>query len=76
MFKICDILELYIFCLEETQLGNRHGAITTILTNCTDIFNSFNLKEKYPEIQELINDLKEDGLGGINEPRIYKNGLR
>lgn len=36
LFKACDLLELYLFCHEEYNLGNQSKDILTVLNNCFD----------------------------------------
>lgn len=34
MFKVCDYLELWLFCKEEVRLGNKNPEILIIIDNC------------------------------------------
>jgi 5'-deoxynucleotidase YfbR-like HD superfamily hydrolase len=62
LMKSCDILDLYLFCLEERQLGNHSQPILKIINNCEDILNYWNV----PSILYVIEDLKK-GIQGEDE---------
>lgn len=55
LFKEVDLLDLYVFCLEELRIGNQTDAICKIIHHCDERFT----REDYPflSIQEYINGI-------------------
>jgi len=55
LFKEVDLLDLYVFCLEELKIGNQTDAICKIIHHCDVRFT----REDYPflSIQEYIKSL-------------------
>ena len=43
LFKACDLFELYLFCLEEIKLGNKHDGILSVHTNCINLLRTFKI---------------------------------
>ena len=41
LFKACDLLELFQFCMEETRLGNHGRGIKAVITNCKNLIPEF-----------------------------------
>lgn len=62
MMKSCDILDLYLFCLEEKQLGNNSQPILKIIQNCENILYYWNV----PSILSILDDLK-NSIQGVEE---------
>jgi len=44
LFKACDLFELYLFCWEETELGNMTPGIWSIIYNCRKLLPEFKIK--------------------------------
>jgi len=43
LFKACDLFELYLFCLEEVQLGNANDGILAVIKNCNNLLPEFKI---------------------------------
>ena len=43
LFKACDLYELYLFCLEETILGNENSGIVSVIKNCNELLPEFGI---------------------------------
>lgn len=43
LFKACDLFELYLFCTEETQLGNMSDGVWAVIYNCLNLLPEFNI---------------------------------
>ncbi|KKN61482.1 hypothetical protein LCGC14_0521370 [marine sediment metagenome] len=43
LFKACDLFELYLFCLEEIELGNNTGGISVVIHNCANLLPEFKI---------------------------------
>ncbi len=43
LFKACDLYELYLFCLEEVQLGNNNDGIISVIRNCCCLLPEFKI---------------------------------
>ena len=43
LFKACDLFELYLFCWEETQLGNMSDGIWAVIYNCQRLLPEFGI---------------------------------
>ena len=52
LFKMCDVLDLFIFVKEEIALGNTSKDMKKVEENCFKIFGS--VKTKFPNIQKFI----------------------
>ncbi len=44
LFKACDLLELFIFCVEERELGNSH--VSPVIHNCVRLLPEFGFRRK------------------------------
>lgn len=49
MFKVCDLLELWIFCKEEQELGNKTGKIQNVVYTCEKL-----IRNKYRTVDEFM----------------------
>ena len=54
LFKACDLYELYLFCQEETELGNMTKGIWTVLKNCQNLLPEFNIRFINERIDHII----------------------
>ena len=54
LFKACDLFELYLFCQEETELGNMTKGIWTVLKNCQNLLPEFNIRFINERIDHVI----------------------
>jgi len=43
LFKACDLFELYLFCLEEVELGNKNKGILSVIQNCFNLLPEFKI---------------------------------
>ena len=43
LFKACDLFELYLFCCEETELGNMSSGIWAVISNCRNLLPEFKI---------------------------------
>lgn len=50
LFEACDILELYLYCKEEHNLGNRSEWLRVVLKNCVDFIDN----SQFESIKEYI----------------------
>jgi len=57
LFKIVDLLELWLFCKEEIMLGNGYKVIKTIIKNCEDLIFPYRLRYVNDILGGLIEDL-------------------
>jgi len=56
LFKACDILDLYIFTMEEISIGNNSKYMKEVESNCKKIINSLDFK--FPHIKKFIDGFK------------------
>jgi 5'-deoxynucleotidase YfbR-like HD superfamily hydrolase len=56
LFKMVDILELWIFCKEEVALGNVSEAIFKVLRKCEEIIYGSN--PRFPSIEDFVAEYK------------------
>lgn len=54
LFKACDVLDLWIFCKEEQQLGNQ--TLNTVIMNCENL-----IRGKFKSIDKYMGDFKNGG---------------
>jgi len=57
LFKACDLFELYLFCLSETDLGNNSDGVWTVIRNCERLLPQFDV----PYITNYVNNMKSRG---------------
>lgn len=55
LFKAVDLLELWIFCKEEEQLGNRSAGLLQVIKNCEEF-----IPKKFQKIQDFILNYKNE----------------
>jgi 5'-deoxynucleotidase YfbR-like HD superfamily hydrolase len=53
LMKSCDILDLYLFCLEERQLGNHSLPILRIIDNCVQILEYYRIESVLSILEKL-----------------------
>lgn len=41
LFKACDLLELFIFCMEERRMGNGQRGMNSVIKNCVNLLPEF-----------------------------------
>lgn len=51
LFKACDLLELFLFCREEIEMGNTNDQVMAVFRNCANLLPEFGF-EKITEIVE------------------------
>jgi len=52
LFKVCDILDLFIFIKEEIAMGNRTKDILEVEFNCLNLLKS--IKTPFPHVKEFV----------------------
>lgn len=50
LFKSCDLLDLFIFCIDEYKLGNRSEDIQRVLENCRKLIPAYG----FPHVIEYM----------------------
>jgi len=58
LFKLCDLLDLYLFTLEEKQLGNRTKGIERVYDVCREEIIEICVKNDFKKIGALMNYFK------------------
>lgn len=54
LFKVCDLLDLWIFCKEEKTAGNNNKQILEVISNCENlILNKFDSVTKFINTYEF-----------------------
>jgi 5'-deoxynucleotidase YfbR-like HD superfamily hydrolase len=56
LFKACDLLELWIFLVEEYEIGNQSIEILRIMEKCEEILQNPSSEFYYESIKEFMNE--------------------
>ena len=56
IFKLCDCLDLWMFCTEEVRFGNSNPEISQVVNTCERLFEHYDPYHIYPYFWSILND--------------------
>lgn len=59
LFKICDYIDLFLFCVGEVNIGNNSSEIEEIYRNSYILINEILLKDNFISVREFLSNFED-----------------